>query len=179
MLVGFAKSRQCLYSTLIIYGFQNMQNLILNDMLLLKDDNLHWHYVKWKRFCPLLAHFILYHVVYYMTLRHRCNIQSSFQIFIMYRIYLYPKIPCIRYNFDFVYFTGTNRNSLSKKSFSQLPVTDIECRLDRRFLLIRMFAFVNRDRFDSKIGFAAHTEIIFSQLVQLYLYKFQNIKQKN
>ena len=53
---------------------------------------------------------------------------------------MYPKIPCIRFNFDFVYFTGTNRNSLSKKSFSQLPVTDIECRLDRRFLLIRMFA---------------------------------------
>ena len=68
---------------------------------------------------------------------------------------MYPKIPCIRFNFYFVYFTGTNRNSLSKKSFSQLPVTDIECRLDRRFLLIRMFAFVNRDRFDSKIGFAA------------------------
>ena len=93
----------------------------------------------------------------YIILRHNCgNYFITYKFFSnLYRVY--TKIPCFRFNFEFVY-TGTNRNSLSKKSFSQLPVTDIECRLDRRFLLIRMFAFVNRDRFDSKIGFAAqHT----------------------
>ena len=98
---------------------------------------------------------------------------SSFQIFIectqKYRVLDSILNLCTQEQTEILY---------PKKSFSQLPVTDIECRLDRRFLLIRMFAFVNRDRFDSKIGFAAHTEIIFSQLVQLYLYKFQNIKQK-